>query len=219
MIVIAGGMIRSGSTFAFNVIRELLARTGKVRTFSVNHLEESEWNPSSPDHVLVKSHSPDARLLSAIANGSAPCVCTARRPEDAIASWSRAFGFPLEHGIEMVRTWRDWHDQVRDKVLTVEYKLVDENPGQAARTIAEFLKIEADPDWFDHLLQKYEKLALKNRLDALANDEKTVDIGFSYYDKETFFHRRHISSERSDTAENLLTSEQLDTIRAALGTG
>jgi hypothetical protein len=29
----------------------------------------------------------------------------------------------------------------------------------------------------------------------------TVDIGFSYYDKETFFHRRHISANTAELTE------------------
>jgi hypothetical protein len=215
MIVVAGGMIRSGSTFAFNIVRELLSLTGPVRTYSANQLDTSELDEPGAGHVVVKSHSPDSQLLAAIDGGSVRCVCTVRRPEDAIASWLRAFGFPIENGIEMVRQWLEWHGRVRDKVLTIDYRVIEEQPRDAAEAIVAYLKLDADSLWLERLLEKYEKSALKKQLDGLANDEKTVDIGFSYYDRETFFHRRHISSERSRGAEEDLTGAQLAQIRAA----
>jgi len=41
MTFVAGGTIRNGSTFAFDVVSELLSRTGPVRTRSANHLDAS----------------------------------------------------------------------------------------------------------------------------------------------------------------------------------
>ena len=216
MIVVAGGMIRSGSTFAFNIVREALLRKGPVRAYSTNRLDASEREQPTPVHVIVKSHSPDLDLLAEIRNGSIPCVCTIRKAEDAIASWTRTFGFPIEHGIEMVRQWLVWHEGVRHKVLTVDYAVIEQRPRDAATAILEHLNLETDTRWLDGVLDKYEKGALKRQLDGLPNDGKTIDVGFSYYDRETFFHRRHISSERARSAEEDLTSAQLAQIRAAL---
>ncbi len=42
------------------------------------------------------------------------------------------------------------------------------------------------------------------------------DIGFSWYDETTFFHRRHVASLDSRPAEQRLSGEQLMRIRLAL---
>ena len=50
----------------------------------------------------------------------------------------------------------------------------------------------------------------------MKNDSATVDIGFSYCDKETFFHRRHITSLSDGNAERDLTPDQVQWIQAAM---
>ena len=143
MIVVAGGMIRSGSTFAFNIVRELLLQSDNVRTYSTNGLESAQ--PDLPGHIVIKTHSPNEALLSAIRERHFPCVCTVRRAEDAIASWWRAFDFPIEHGVAMIKQWRQWDEEVSNQVLTVEYEVVENDPKTAIRTIASYLGIETDP--------------------------------------------------------------------------
>ena len=104
MIVVAGGMIRSGSTFAFNIARELLTLSAPVRAVSADSMPNFEWSGQA-QHLIIKSHIPDEGIVAAIAEGSAACICTVRRAEDAIASWVRTFDLSVEHGIEMIRRW------------------------------------------------------------------------------------------------------------------
>ena len=63
---------------------------------------------------------------------------------------------------------------------------------------------------------KYDKTVLKSRLDELRDDTNTTNIGFSYYDKETFFHRRHISSLQSISASAALGDAEIKKIRREL---
>ena len=60
-------------------------------------------------------------------------------------------------------------------------------------SIIDYLDMERNEQLIKMLEDKYNRSSLKAKYDALINDEDTIDIGFSYYDKETFFHRRHIS--------------------------
>ncbi len=68
-----------------------------------------------------------------------------------------------------------------------------------------------DTPLLEEQLQRYDKHRLQQWLTDMPLGADTVDIGFSYYDKETFFHRRHISA---NTAE-LTVADQLK-IRQAL---
>ena len=216
MIVVAGGMIRSGSTFAFNIVRELLLQSDNVRTYAANGLDSSQPDFPESGHIVIKTHSPDEALLNAIRERHFPCVCTVRRAEDAIESWLRAFEFPIEHGVTMIKEWRRWYEEVSHQVLTVEYDVVEKNPKAAIRAIASYLGIEADPLTIERLAERYERGALKRQLDELKNDSATVDIGFSFYDKKTFFHRRHITSLSDGKPKSDLTPDQISWIREAL---
>lgn len=44
----------------------------------------------------------------------------------------------------------------------------------------------------------------------------SVDIGFSFYNKINFYHRRHVSSLKSKNASELLSQDQVSYIRSNL---
>jgi len=104
MIVCILGMPRSGSTFSFNIARELLTARGTVHQASCSDLHPVLAAAPRVDHFLMKGHWPGDATINSIISGEARAVCTVRKPEDAIASWMTAFGFPLEQAI--VNGWR-----------------------------------------------------------------------------------------------------------------
>src|SRR6266478_1010937 len=217
VIVVIGGMIRSGSTFSFNIVREVLALHGSVETASANSIERSCFDRPDDQHFILKTHAPDEDVLERIRQGSIKCVCTIRQPEDAIASWMRTFGFSLESAIGFVKTWLFWYQEISGQALTIDYLLVDLEPRRAIEKILEYVGAVYDEPFVDALERKYEKVRLKRIYDALVKDEETVDLGFTYYHRETFFHRRHISSLRREAAGEELLPAQVEQIRAELG--
>lgn len=211
MIVVIGGMIRSGSTFTFNIVRELLARQGSVEIAAANTIAHSILAQSNEQSFILKTHEPDNNVINLIKNGIVPCICTIRNPEDAVASWMNTFGFSLEHGIISLKTWYSWYSEVVNKVLTINYQIIELQPRIAIKLIIEFLGMESNEELIDMLEKKYNRLSLKEKYDVLTNNESTVDIGFSYYDMETFFHRRHIS-----LSQTKLTPSQIEQIKSEL---
>lgn len=216
MVVVIGGMIRSGSTFSFNIVREILAQTGSVEISFANSIDSSVFSRADNQHFILKTHSPDEDILARIKNGSLHCVCTIRRPEDSIASFIRTFGFPLELGIESVKHWLDWYCPMSKLVLSIDYGIIDLHPRLAIARIIEYIGLGGDEALAEALAERYEKSTLKTRFDSLTNDERTIDVGFSYYERETFFHRRHISSLNSRSAALDLSPIQIDQIRSEL---
>jgi hypothetical protein len=57
----------------------------------------------------------------------------------------------------------------------------------------EYIGASCDQISIDALEKNYKKSTVKRKYDALVPGDDTVDIGFSYYARETFFHRRHVS--------------------------
>ena len=63
----------------------------------------------------------------------------------------------------------------------------------------------------------YTKDRVQELAERVANREGAIeDIGFSYYDKATYFHRRHVTSLEETPANARITADQIAMIRKAL---
>ena len=91
-------------------------------------------------------------------------------------------------------------------------------PWVAAWRIARMLCPAIRPSEVMAIVRPLRKATVKNWADNIArSDAGVVEIGFSYYDQDTFFHRRHVSNLRPKPAEQLLPPQQLQRLREALG--
>ncbi len=221
MIVFIAGMQRSGSTFAFNIARDLLRARGQVYQEAIGEADIAQVLARSggAEHVLVKSHAADPMTVMLAQHGALRTICTMRHVEDAAASWIETFGWSEAETVACLRTWLALYVQVRGAALLVPYPQVDRRPWLAAWRIARFLCPDAGPGEVLRIARRHAKAQVKQRTDALQSGADGVaDLGFSYYDRATLFHRRHVSSLRSRPVEERLSPDQLARIRAALAT-
>jgi hypothetical protein len=217
MIVFLTGMPRSGSTFSFNVVREVLRRRGRVYQEPTPDSAAALAHSGEADHVIIKAHFLDPLGLSLIRTGAARAICSVRRIEDAVASWIETFGFAEEESIEAMRAWLVLYQHIRSQALTVPYDLIDRRPWRAAWLIGRHISATVGPVESWKIACRFNKERVKRSVDALDRTGQGVrDIGFSWYDETTFFHRRHVSSLASRPAEQRLSGEQLARIRLAL---
>jgi Sulfotransferase domain len=213
--LLIGGMHRSGSTFSFNIAREQLSRTGPVIAAVAESFDESK-SIADDAHYIIKSHTPTDMVTRGIREGRVKCICTIRKPEDAIASFMHAFGFDLEPMIGQALNWLSWYSSVCAEVFTIKYELIDESPVTAISLMDRYLTGATCDDRCRDLALKYAKSPLKAELDEMQEDSNTTNIGFSYYHNETLFHRRHISSVISRTASDVISDADIHRIRGAL---
>ena len=214
MIVVIAGMYRSGSTFSFNIARELLV--GEVDVVAANSVSEDELTRAQGRNLVVKTHSPDATLAAKIAANTALCISTYRKPEDAIASWMDTFGFGFDESIGVVGGWLAWHQRAQLPMLNIAYDTIENRPLRAVLMIQRYLTGHVDRPVARDLVLKYSKARVKAQYDALADGADSINIGFSHYDPTTFFHRRHVSSVGKREVANTLTPEQVLRVRAEL---
>lgn len=218
MIVIIGGMQRSGSTFSFNVAREVLARRGTLHQETGNDILEAVDASGGAENILLKSHRLNNASVRLVELGAVTSICTIRKPEDAIASWMEVFGFDLADSIDEMKAWLRMFDRIRANSLVVDYDVIDRRHRTAAWRIARHLAPSASPFEVFRIARRHSKAAVKamaDRLETAGGD--IVDIGFSHYDKATFYHRRHVSSLVSRGAAERLPIDTVKRIRAALG--
>ncbi len=212
-------MQRSGSTFAFNVARDTLGLLGTVhqeaqpRVDLVAALERG----GRADHILVKSHDADALSVAMIRQDAVRVICTVRRIEDAIASWLEAFGWSEADTIAYFRSWLGMFSQIRGRSLVVAYEGLDLQPDRAALRMARHLDPGIRRGAVRRIVASHAKEVVMKTVGAMRPDDAAVsDVGFSFYDRKTLYHRRHVASLRSRSAEERLPREQVLRIRAAL---
>jgi hypothetical protein len=218
MIVFIAGMPRSGSTFSFNVARDILRARGSVYQVAppCETLVELA-KAGDAKHVLFKVHRLDETGILLAKYGAARVICTIRKPEDAVSSLMQTFDRSEEESISGIRGWLQHYLMLRPFALTLSYRTVDHHPFTAAGRIMRFLvpNVRLTEIW--HSARRHAKAEVKKRTDDLHRDRPDIkDVGFSWYDTDTFFHRRHVSSLKSRSAPELLTPEQVQRIRVAL---
>jgi hypothetical protein len=215
-IFLIAGMPRSASTFSFNITRDILRMRGKVYQESTNSLS-GDVVPEDTQFILIKSHSAQDEIIRAVQAGEARSICTVRRPEDAIASWIYMFDMSVDRAIDVMRHWIYMFEKIYEYSLIVRYNDIENNPFLEAQRIAKYICPADFSLNADIIAVKYLKLKVFNStMDMKENGENVIDIGFSYYNQETFFHRRHVSSMVSRPAEELICVDTLEKIRDAL---
>lgn len=195
MIVFLAGMMRSGSTFSFNVVRELLSSRGLIHAQAGNSVAKIARRNRGADHVIVKGHNCDRATMKLIQAGSVRTICTWRKPVDAIASWMDTFGFDYEQSTTAYREWFAMFEQIRENSLVLSFDDIEKHPQECVRRIAAHLVGGITPDEVAQIADRCSKANAKAISDSIDRKAaESVDIGFSYYDKTTFLHRRHVTS-------------------------
>ena len=215
MIVVIAGMYRSGSTFSFNIARESLV--GPIDVLSANGVAANQLEQSTGHHLLVKAHLPDQTLMAKVLDGSAACICTYRKPEEAIASWMDTFGFGFDESMWTINHWLEWHRTVHCPILNIPYEMIEDRPLRAIFMIQRYLMGHVDTRAARRLRLEYDKAHVKKTYDLLSESDETVNIGFSHYNAKTFFHRRHVSSVAKREISKTLNSTQIAGVRQQLG--
>src|ERR1700728_1375490 len=114
MIVLIAGMPRSGSTFSFNVAREVLRARGSTHQSVDEDVIGPVCRSGGTSHVLVKGHNLDEPSLALARAGAMRIIMTVRRVEDALASWFIAFdAIPEDQSLQMMRNWLKLFAQLR----------------------------------------------------------------------------------------------------------
>lgn len=195
MIVFIAGMPRSGSTFTFNIARELLERRGTIyHEFHSSILSVVERSGNA-DHLIVKGHSADAMTLRLLSIGAAQAICTVRRAEDAIASRMETFGLSLNRSMTDMSNWVSMFRRLPNSTLFIDFEEIEKNPIRTAIKIAHRICPRAALMEGISLARRYSKVSVKRFADQLRKGSAgTREIEESYYDVKTNFHRRHVSS-------------------------
>jgi Sulfotransferase domain len=219
MLVLITGMMRSGSTFTFNVAKHLLTSGGETAFWeATEHLEESlKAQGHACDHLIFKQHLGDdfSRLL--MKQGCVRSICSYRDPMEAMASWMQVFGTPFDQTLRLFEQAIDFVAFQREHALMVRCEDIERKPADVIRDIARHLDVPVTTEAITALAASLDKETVKTRYDNLKKEDANVhDTGFSFYDRETFFHRRHVRGGDAIASEAFFSDDERAIIRETL---
>jgi Sulfotransferase domain len=206
MIVVIAGMFRSGSTFTFNIVRELLL--GEVYVLSGNSIPNEELIRDRSRNLVILSHSPDDALMNKIRAGHAVCICTFRKPEDVIVSWMDTFGFSFGESVDMIRRWLEWRNSAQGLMLNLRYEDLMDRPQRAILMIQRSLFGRIERRQATQLSARYNHARAERAREGKPDNMDAIDIRLTAHDPTMRSHPQHVS--------NALNATQIAAVREAL---
>ena len=233
MLIINGGVPRSGTVLVGQIVSALLARHGIDRTrYSPQerrHLPEfaqrvADW--AGPGALLVHTHVADRTVLEALAARSDAAVFwNYRDPRDALVSLRRLHEVPMERALYAMEVYFGIDALVADSGLArrLRYETLVADVPAAIKTIAADMKLSVNADDVAeiHDQTKPERHAAVMRAVAEGAVPGASALRTQYRtlreDPDTLINDRHIQSGRSGRWREELSPEEQAQAAARLG--
>lgn len=211
MVVLCDGMLRSGSTWSFNVALKLLKSWDPAtKVFGLYTENPAVLRAAARprfSHLVIKSHYAGAEEAS---GNVFKIIYTWRSPYDSIVSSACMFGAPVESWIKPIRkTLRIWAShRLANNACIVPYEALISNPAASIEGIASYLGISVKPE---RVLQIAQELSLENmrRSSQHLAPSRRARSGDYVFDRDTLVHPNHIRNGGMGYGIRHLKSEQV----------
>jgi hypothetical protein len=227
-LIFSTGMLRSGSTWAFNVCR-LMAQVGAGKSpiwcgyLTLEQTEEflASNNGVVPGLTVIKTHGVGPLAQRTITKGMATAVCTYRDPRDCVASMMMFAGEPFDVAVERVRAGLEMLDAYtrRGQTLFIRYEDMIADRLAQVRKIAAHLELVLD----DRVLRRIDQLTgiehskeICRQLSDRPQDQ-IISAMNHRVDPETWLHDNHIQSGQAGRWKNEMSEDQIDVLERAYG--
>jgi hypothetical protein len=203
LLTAAIGLHGSASTWAFNVIRELiLASVGEDRVLAF-YADDLEQLPGQDErvgrHLVIKSHHGSVGMDAWLAAGGARMILSVRDPRDASLSMAQRFGRPLSQTLRWVAAdCRRLEKLATRGCALLRYEDRPFDRPQAVAELAATLEVSASAATLAAIFDRYRTEAVRVFASNLANlpADQLVNGEFPM-DKVTQILAPHIGDARS----------------------
>jgi hypothetical protein len=221
-LFICNGVLRSGSTWSYNVVRGLAAEVGRQRGLGAmesTYLDLQQMENYLANHwsaaqgpVVLKSHEPGPLALSLIRSGRIKAVCTFRDPRDCVSSDLKFMNLPFDKVLHRVKSSFDALRlyQTTDQILLIRYEDMVQNPQRQIRRIAMHLGVDASPEVVAQIdantcFETSKKICADVRRRP---DSEVYLIAQARVDPSTRLHENHVFDGKIGRWRNEFTVEQ-----------
>lgn len=210
-IVTCTGLPRSGSTWAYNVVRLMLLNCFGRDEVHATYQEGPAGDQAIRDalvderHTLLKLHYPEDGVMEAVQDGIVRNVYTRRHPLAALASFREKFGGRIADIANRLRTSLEAADEWSkqgDHTLFITFEDLVATPDQQLRRIAAFLELDIGQDVETSILEETSFDSVQRITKLLEADKSSGKLqvaGDSFFDPETQYHLNHAT--RSTTRD------------------
>jgi predicted O-linked N-acetylglucosamine transferase (SPINDLY family) len=213
MLIFCSGMVRSGSTWSFNVCRTILQAAN--RPYLSGYFGEGkdvdrvvqEFDSQDTKDLLIKAHVPGQSSLNLIQNGIAKNIFTYRDPRDIICSRIKFENSEFKSILETVNqnlTLYEWYRKSSDTCF-VKFESMMLDTIEEIKKIANYLDVFLDA-------QSYQEIADKTSLETAQKIVGDLDFLLSTasrtIDRETLLQTGHLNGARMGRWRDELNVEQ-----------
>ena len=220
MLVLCTGMARSGSTWSFNVAKQLLRRvSGSVRAGYADTVGEAlRVHGQTAEHVVVKCHDPDDVGRALIKQGLCRTIYTYREPLDAVLSAVEAFERPFEGAVAVTQaSLALMRFQVEaGGVLCLWYGDVVGRSREAVAAVADYLGLALPADAITEVADELSRDNVRRLIKAQGKSATQAVRPDASWDTGTLFSDRHLRDHPSDPA-TVFSAAQIAAVVDRLG--
>jgi hypothetical protein len=221
-VVFCNGMIRSASTWSYNVVLKLMrAALGDsvYGDYNENVAQFLESSPATAPCLVLKCHMLDEVGRRMVESGEAKVVYTCRDLPDAAVSFMRMFNYDFEHTLSALWGALELYQfhRKRGTALILGYREITGQPLASVGKIAEYLGIAAPVEILTRVTEETSIEWARDRVEQLkagVDADKLVRFDRFVHDRETLLNLDHIRNGRSGYGRAALTEEQLNRIDA-----
>jgi hypothetical protein len=221
-IVFCNGMIRSASTWSYNVVMKLMRAVvgeGVYGNYNENIAQFLESCPSSASYLVLKCHMLDPVGRGLLERGEARVVYTCRELADAAASFMTMFQFDFEHTLSALEGALELYRLHRNSghALILGYREITSQPLESVGKIAGHLGINAPVEVLERITEETSLERARDRVEQLkagVDADKLVRFDRFVHDRETLLNIDHIRDGRRGYGRATFTEQQLNRIDA-----
>lgn len=221
-LFICNGVLRSGSTWSYNVCRGLaqeLANQRGLKPVESTYLDLAQMESYLTTHwqsavgpIVLKSHEPGPVALSMIRAGRIKAVCTFRDPRDCVSSDLKFMGLGFDKVLHRVRCSFDALRlyQTTDHILLIRYEDMVKDPQRQIRRIAMHLGIDANADVVSRIHGETNIETSRKICDDVRRrpDSEVYLIAEARVDPATRLHENHVFDGKVGRWRSDFTAEQ-----------
>ena len=229
--IFINGMPRSGSTWCYNIARELCTRNGvgNIIGYAGEGSDLDRVLQSPPGDAatprLIKFHSPTKLALEMLESGRARAVYSQRDPRDVVVSLMDFNSASFDHiyaGLPgLLQQHAMWKQTAN--VQGLEYREIMEQPASCIRQVAEWLGLECSEALAGEIADACSAESTRKQIekvDQAVNNQEAAEIqkvsDSRYYDTGTLLHANHIRSGKIGRYRDRLNAKQVKKLDAFL---
>lgn len=221
-LVLCNGMIRSASTWSYNVVLKIMraaAGDDVYGDYNENVAQFLESCPPTAPYLILKCHMLDSVGRGLVERGEARVIYTCRELADAAASFMNMFQFDFPHTLSALNGALELYRLHRDsgRALILGYREITSDPLESVASIARHLGVTAPASVLERITEETSVERARDRVEQLkagVDADKLVRFDRFVHDRETLLNIDHIRDGRRGYGRASLTEQQLSEIDA-----